>query len=109
MTIEQSYKEPPLALESTVADWYNRNAPGEDDHYTQPGNLFRHVMTDMDRQHLIHNIVASMQGITGPKRDEIICRQLCHFCRADIQLGMGVAAGLGIAVDKLLPKETVLA
>jgi catalase len=107
MAIDQSYKEPPLSLESTVADWYDRNAPGEDDHYTQPGNLFRQVLTATDQQHLIHNIVASMQGITGPKRSEIISRQLCHFCRADLQLGMSVAAGLGIDIDKLLPKEAV--
>ena len=42
MAIDQSYKEPGLALDATVADWYDRNAPGDDDHYTQPGNLFRH-------------------------------------------------------------------
>src|SRR6266542_3877634 len=107
MTIDQRYKEPPLSLDATVADWYDRNAPGDDDHYTQPGNLFRHVLTDTERQHLIHNIVASMQGITGPKADEIIARQLCHFCRADIQLGMGVAAGLGVEIEKLLPQEVV--
>lgn len=109
MAIDPNYKEPALALESTVADWYDRNAPGEDDHYTQPGNLFRHVLTDVDRQHLIHNIVVSMQGITGPKRDAIIYRQLCHFCRADIQLGMGVAAGLGIDIGGLLPSAGVRA
>jgi catalase len=103
MVIDESYREPALALESTVADWYDRNAPGEDDHYTQPGNLFRHVLTDTDRQHLIHNIVVSMQGIAGPRRDAIISRQLCHFCRADLQLGMGVAAGLGLDVAGLLP------
>jgi catalase len=109
MAIDPHYKEPALALESTVADWYDRNAPGEDDHYTQPGNLFRHALTDVDRQHLIHNIVVSMQGITGPKRDAIIYRQLCHFCRADIQLAMGVAAGLGIDIGGLLPSAGVRA
>jgi catalase len=83
IAIDQSYKEPPLSLEATVADWYDCNAPGDDDHYTQPGNLFRNVLNDTERQHLIHNIVASMQGITGPKRDAIIAHQLCHFCRAD--------------------------
>ena len=96
-----------MALESTLADWYDRNAPGEDDHYTQTGNLFRHVMSDDDRRHLIHNIVGSMQGITGPKRDEIIARQLCHFFRADAQLGMGVAQGLGVDVEPWLPKGPV--
>ena len=108
MAIDQRYKEPPLSLDATVADWYNRNAPGDDDHYTQPGTLFRHVLTDTERQHLIHNIVASMQGITGPQRDAIIARQLCHFCRADIRLGLGVAAGLDVEVEKLLSQEVVL-
>ena len=108
LVIDQSYKEPPIALASTLADWYERNAPGEDDHYTQPGTLFRYVMGDDDRRHLIHNIVASMQGITGPKRDEIIARQLCHFFRADVQLGLGVAQGLGVDVAQWLPKDAVL-
>lgn len=109
ITIDHSYQEPPLALDSTVADWYDCNTSGDDDHSTQPGNLFRQVLTETDRQHLIHNIVASMQGITGPKRDTIIARQLCHFCRADMALGMGVAAGLGIELDKLLSTTTVSA
>jgi len=67
------------------------------------------VMTDTDRQHLIHNIVASMQGITGPRRDEIVARQLCHFCRADVQLGMEVAAGLGVDIVHLMPAAGVSA
>ena len=50
-----------------------------------------------------------MQGITGPKRDMILMRQLCHFCRADLELGMGVATGLGMEIDHLLPTETVSA
>ena len=65
------------------------------------------MLTDPERQHLIDNIVASMQGITGPQRDAIIARQLCHFCRADIELGMGVAAGLGMDIDQLLPTAMV--
>jgi catalase len=95
----QSYKEPPIQIESTLADWYDRNAPGEDDHYTQPGNLFRNAMTDEDRKHLVHNIVQAMSGISGPKRGEIINRQLCHFFRADADLGSRVAAGLGVKIE----------
>jgi catalase len=45
------------------------------------------------------NIVGAMQGIDGPKRAEIINRQLCHFFRADIGLGLGVAQGLGVDVS----------
>ena len=43
-----------------------------------------------------------MSGISGPKRDEIINRQLCHWFRADMELGMGIAGGLGIDVNALL-------
>lgn len=41
----------------------------------------------------------SMRGIQGEKRNEIIYRQLCHFFRANIELGMKVAEGLGINID----------
>jgi catalase len=46
-------------------------------------------------------------GHHWPKGDEIIARQLCHFCRADLQLGLGVTAGLGVKIDQLLPQEVV--
>ena len=52
-----------------------------------------------DRDHLIKNIVGSMNGITGPKKDEIINRQLCHFFRANIELGMKVASQLNVNID----------
>jgi catalase len=45
------------------------------------------------------NIVGSMKGITGPKKDEIINRQLCHFFRANIELGMKVASQLNVNID----------
>jgi catalase len=37
---DESYKQPAWPLESLMADHYDRNAEGENDHYTQPGNLF---------------------------------------------------------------------
>ncbi|NJO25545.1 MAG: hypothetical protein HC867_06955, partial [Bacteroidia bacterium] len=49
--------------------------------------------------------VGAMKGISGPKKDEIINRQLCHFFRADIGLGMAVAAGLGVNVEQAMPKQ----
>lgn len=93
---DPAYKEPAWDLETSLADWYDRNAPGEDDHYTQPGLLYTKAMNDQDRTNLVHNIVGAMSGIDGPKRDEIINRQLCHFFRANAELGMRVAQGLGI-------------
>jgi catalase len=96
---DESYKEPPAQLESSVADWFDRNE-NDDDHFTQPGLLYREVMSEIDRKNLVSNIVNSMNGIVGEKREEIINRQLCHFTRADSQLGMAVAKGLGISYDE---------
>jgi catalase len=103
-----SYKEPAQQLDSNVADWYDRNAPGEDDHYTQPGWLYRKVMNDQDRKNLVSNILGAMRGIAGPKKDMIIFRQLCHFFRADAELGARVAEGLGVKIDeKMLAQHMV--
>lgn len=96
---DESVKEPAQTLDSTVADWYDRNAPGEDDHFTQPGLLFSKVMNKEQQQHTINNIVGAMKGITGPQKDKIILRQICHFFRADATLGMAVMQGLGVNAD----------
>ncbi len=96
---DESYKGVPQELDSSVAGWYDRNGEGENDHYSQPGIFYRNVLSENDKKNLVHNIVASMSGISGPKRELIVNRQLCHFFRADIGLGMAVAAGLGVKPD----------
>ena len=97
---DQSYKEPAMQLDSMVADWYDRNGANDHDHYTQPGILYRKVMTDEEKKNTVANIVGAMSGISGPKKDEIINRQLCHLFRADIGLGMSIAQGLGVTIDE---------
>ncbi len=100
--VDNSYKEPPVALDSITADWYDRNGIGENDHYSQPGLLFTKAMNDYDRHNLVSNIVGAMSGIEGEKKDLIINRQLCHFFRANANLGMAVAKGLGVDLDKVM-------
>ncbi|MBI5914296.1 MAG: catalase [Bacteroidetes bacterium] len=100
---DKSYKEPAWDLDDTLADWYDRNAEGENDHYTQPGILFDQVMNEQEKRNTISNIVGAMSGISGPKRGEIINRQLCHFFRASVPLGLGVAKGLGVNVEEFMP------
>lgn len=97
---DPGYKQPAETLENNIADWFDRNAEGENDHYTQPGNLFR-LMDEEAKANTIRNIIGSMSGISGPKRDEIINRQLCHWFRADMNLGMGIAKGLYIDLDAI--------
>jgi len=90
---DKKYKEPPFKLDSDIADSYDRNEE-DDDHYTQPGMLFRKVMTDQERENTVNNIVGAMSGISGEKRDDIIQRQLNHFHKVDKELAIQVAKGL---------------
>jgi catalase len=98
--IDETKKEPSIQLDSSIADWYDRNE-NDDDHYTQPGLLYNEALNEQDRKNLIENIVASMSGICGEQRNEIIQRQLYHFCKVDMQLGLAIADGLQMKVDKL--------
>jgi catalase len=93
--VDPEYKEPPLQMKSIIADWYDRNVEGENDHYSQPRNLFK-LMTPQQQKSTINTIAGSMLGIDGPKKEEIINRQLSLWFRVDPCLGAGVAAGLGI-------------
>ncbi|MDP1745585.1 MAG: catalase [Bacteroidota bacterium] len=96
---DENYKEPVMKVELNTSDWFDRNE-NDNDHYTQPGILFRNAMNEQDRENLISNIISSMGGICGDQKDQIINRQLCHFFRVDIQLGMAIAKGLGVSVDE---------
>jgi catalase len=40
--------------------------------------------------------VGALKGVSGPKKKEILMRQLDHFHKADKELAMLVAKGLGI-------------
>ena len=100
--VDPQYKEQPMPLGSNVADWYDRNGPNDDDHYTQPGWLFNKAMNDYDRHNLVSNIVGAMSGITGPNKEVIVNRQLCHFFRVDVKLGTAVAKGLGVNVEAIM-------
>lgn len=103
---DPSYKDASFELDSLVADHYDRNGGNENDHFTQPGIFWREVLSDRDKKNLVSNVVGAMKGITGAKKDEIINRQLCHFFRADIGLGMAIAQGLGVDVNSVSSPHT---
>jgi len=92
---DRNYKEAAMALESNMANTYDRNK-NDDDYYTQPGTLFRKVMTEEEKQNTINNFIGALKGVKGPKKREILTRQLNHFYKADKELAMSVAKGLGI-------------
>lgn len=84
-------------LKSKEVGYFDRN-DNDDDHYTQPGNLFR-LMCKKEQKDTITNIVNAMSGISGFKKNEIINRQLCHWFRVDRELGMEIANGLNIKIE----------
>ncbi len=66
----------------------------EDSDYIQPGNLYRHVLTEQDKAHLVGNIVGHMsQGVERTIQE----RALTHWRQVDPELGARIAQGLGLA------------
>lgn len=61
-----------------------------DDDFFQPGELYRRVMTETDREHLVGNIVAHL----GKAQERIQLRQTALFFKADADYGARVAKGL---------------
>ena len=64
------------------------------DDFVQPGVLYRKVMTDQNREHLIGNIVIHLCNA----KKEIQIRQTQIFYKADPEYGQRVAKGLNINI-----------
>lgn len=78
--------EPPLALDGAAAHWDHRV---DDDHYEQPGNLFR-KMSAAQREVLFDNTARQLAGVPS----EIAQRHIDNCTLADPAYGRGVAAAL---------------
>lgn len=65
-----------------------------DDHYTQPGDLYR-LLSEDERARLVRNIVDSMRPV---ELVDIKLRQIGHFYKADPEFGTRIAEGLGLTV-----------
>jgi catalase len=91
---DSSAREPPIAL-SGKADRYDYTHPNDD--FVQPGNLYRDVMTEKDREHLVGNIVEHL----GNAQERIQLRQTAIFFKADPDYGRRVALGLGLDKAKV--------
>jgi catalase len=80
--------EPPLEWSGAAAHWDHRV---DDDHYEQPGNLFR-KMTSAQRQVLFENTARAM----ADARLEVKQRHIANCIKADPAYGAGVAKALGL-------------
>jgi catalase len=70
-----------------VAGRYDTRAT--DDHFTQPGNLFR-LLTDEGKRNLVENIAGSLGTTDAATQD----RQIGHFLKADPAYGEGVVKAI---------------
>jgi catalase len=86
---QPDFAEPPLPVDGDAAHWDHRV---DDDHWEQPGNLFR-KMTPAQRQALFENTARAM----GDARAHIKQRHVENCTRADPAYGAGVARALGMA------------
>jgi catalase len=91
---QPDFAEPPLALEGDAAHWDHRV---DDDHWEQPGNLFR-KMTPAQQQLLFENTARAM----GDARLHIKQRHVANCMRADPAYGAGVAKALGLKQRELV-------
>jgi catalase len=80
--------EPALEWSGAAAHWDHRV---DDDHYEQPGNLFR-KMTSAQRKVLFENTARAM----GDARLEVKQRHIANCMKADPAYGSGVAQALGL-------------
>jgi catalase len=85
---DPSLAERPLPLEGAAAHWDHRVG---DDHYEQPGVLFR-KMTPTQQQLLFDNTARAM----GDARPEVKRRHIANCAKADPAYGAGVATALGM-------------
>jgi catalase len=86
--------EPPFEI-SGQAGRFPFAHPNDD--FVQAGNLYRKVMSDEDRDHLIGNIVDHL----GKAQKRIQLRQTALFYKADQEYGRRVAEGIGLDVNEV--------
>ncbi|HLG82025.1 MAG TPA: catalase [Bradyrhizobium sp.] len=85
---DPSLAEPPLEWSGAAMHWDHRV---DEDHYEQPGNLFRE-MTLAQRQALFENTARAMSDA----RLEVKQRHIANCMKADAAYGAGVAQALGL-------------
>jgi catalase len=87
---QPEYAEPSFALEGDANHYDHRL---EDDHWEQPGNLFRN-MTLQQKQLLFDNTARAISGAS----QEVLERHVANCRRADPAYGNGVARALKLNV-----------
>lgn len=93
-TPDESYKLPKIPVAGTIG---RHKIEIKDVDFEQPGELFRRVLNDYEKEHLIINIVDSL----GQAMTKLQYRQTALFYKADPDWGRRVAEMLHIDFEKV--------
>ena len=88
------FAEPPIRIEG-AGDRHPQELT--DDDFVQPGELYRRVMSDTDREHLVGNIVTHL----GNAQKRLQLRQTSLFFKVDPDYGRRVAQGLKLDIKQV--------
>jgi catalase len=80
---QPNFAEPPMPVDGEGAHWDHRV---DDDHWEQPGNLFR-MMTRAQQKVLFENTARAIKGASQP----VVERHISNCTKADPAYGNGVA------------------
>ena len=80
---------------------FNESYTGSNEDYKKLGEQYR-LLSENVRDNLIGNIVAAMRDIRGTQSEYTVNRQLCHWFRTDIALGIAVAKGLDLDLSETI-------
>jgi catalase len=89
---DPSKELPTWWVEAAEIGRYAYEKHADDDDFVQPRALYRDVMNDTDRDHLVTNIVAHASDNVS---DDVQRRVIGYWTNVDADLGARVAAGLG--------------
>ncbi len=78
------------SVEGAEIGRYANAKHADDDDFSQPGTMYREVMSDMDRDHLVDNIVGHASDEVATETQE---RVVAYWGAVDADLGARVAAG----------------
>jgi catalase len=68
----------------------------QNDHYTQPGDLYR-LLSEEERTRLVDNIAGAIKPV---EKDEIKIRQIGHWYKADPEFGHRLAEALSLPIPE---------
>jgi catalase len=92
----QRYHDPSWFVEGDEIMRSAYTPHAEDNDFVQPGNLYRNVLSETDREHLVGNIVTHMsQGVERFIQERAV---KSYWSRVDSELGARVAKGLGLEI-----------